>query len=114
MYTNLSFTILPFIKSVNINLGASLVAQMVKHPPAMQETQVQSLGWEDPLEKKMTPTSVFLPGEFHGQRSLADYSPWDRKELETMEQLTHNINSISYSFLVLGIILLPDIRKQET
>ena len=31
--------------------GASLVAQTVKHPPAMQETRVQSLGWEDPLEK---------------------------------------------------------------
>ena len=31
--------------------GASLVAQMVKNPPAMQETQVQSLGWRDPLEK---------------------------------------------------------------
>ena len=32
---------------------ASLVAQMVKNPPAVQETQVQSLGWEDPLEKRM-------------------------------------------------------------
>ena len=38
------------------------------------ETQVQSLGWEDPLEKEMQPTPVFLPGEFHGQRSLAGYS----------------------------------------
>ena len=33
--------------------------------------QVQSLGQEDPLEKGMTTTPVFLPGEFHGQRSLA-------------------------------------------
>ena len=33
--------------------GASLVAQLVKHLPAMQETRVQSLGWEDPLEKEM-------------------------------------------------------------
>ena len=41
--------------------GASLVAQMVKNPPAMQETWVQSLGWDDP---------VFLPGDVHGQRSL--------------------------------------------
>ena len=38
----------------------SLVAQMVKHPPAMQETQVQSLGWKDPLEKVMaTHSSIF-------------------------------------------------------
>ena len=39
---------------------ASLVAQMVKNPPAMQETQIQSLGWEDPLEKEMaTHSSIF-------------------------------------------------------
>ena len=44
----------------------------------MQETQVQSLGWEDPLEKGMVPTPVFLPGEFHGQRSLA--GPWGHIE----------------------------------
>ena len=34
-------------------------------------------------------TPVFLPGEFHGQRSLAGYSPWDHKEVDTTEQLTH-------------------------
>ena len=39
--------------------GASLVAQQVKNPPAMQETWVQSLGWEDPLEKgKATHSSI--------------------------------------------------------
>ena len=43
---------------------------MVKDLPPTQETQVQSLGWEDPLVKGMVPTPVFLPGEFHGQRSL--------------------------------------------
>ena len=40
--------------------GASLVAQMVKHPPAMQETQVQSLGREDPLEMEMATHSCIL------------------------------------------------------
>ena len=44
----------------------SLVAQLVKNPPAMQETPVQFLGWEDPLEKERLPTPVFWPGEFHG------------------------------------------------
>ena len=39
---------------------ASLVAQMVKCLPAMRETQVQSLGWEDPLEKAMAPHSSTL------------------------------------------------------
>ena len=38
----------------------------VKNPPAMQETQVRSLGWEDPLEKERLPNPVFWPGEFHG------------------------------------------------
>ena len=39
------------------------------------EMQARSLGWEDPLEEEIEPTPVFLPGESHGQRSLADYSP---------------------------------------
>ena len=47
--------------------GSSLVAQMVKNLPAMWETRVQSLGWEDPMEKEWQPTLAFLPGEFHGQ-----------------------------------------------
>ena len=54
--------------------GSSLVAQMVKNLPAKQETQVQSLHWED-LEEGMAPMPVFLLGEFHGQRRLAGYSP---------------------------------------
>ena len=40
--------------------GASLIAQSVKNPPAMQQTQVQSLGWEDPLEKEMASHSSIL------------------------------------------------------
>ena len=112
---------------------ASLVAQPVKNPPAVQMTWVQSLGQEDPLEKEMAthfstlawkipwmeesgglrsmgsrrvgqdratslslftfmhwrrkwqPTSVLLPGKFHGQRSLVGYSPWDHKELDMTE-----------------------------
>ena len=47
------------------------------------ETWLQSLGWEDPLEQGIEPTPVFLPGESHGQRSLAGYSPWGRKESDT-------------------------------
>ena len=54
---------------------ASLVAQTVKNLPKMQETQVWSLGQKDLLEEDRQPTAVFLPGEFHGQRSLAGYSP---------------------------------------
>ena len=60
------------------------MAQTVKNLPAMQETQVRSLGWKAPLEEEMA-AAVFLPGEFHGQSSLAGYSPWGRKELDTTE-----------------------------
>uniref|UniRef100_A0ABI0NZJ8 Calmodulin-lysine N-methyltransferase n=1 Tax=Bos taurus TaxID=9913 RepID=A0ABI0NZJ8_BOVIN len=56
--------------------GAFPMAQMVKNLPAMGETWVQSLGQEDPLEKGMATHSVFLPGKFHGERSLAGYIPW--------------------------------------
>ena len=61
----------------------SLVGQMVRNPPAMWETWIRSLVWEDPLEEGMAPTPVFLPGDFHGQRRLAGYSPWGCKELNT-------------------------------
>ena len=54
---------------------ASLVAQLVKNPPAMQETWVWSLGWEIPWRREWQPTPVVLPGESHGQRSLESYSP---------------------------------------
>ena len=57
---------------------------MVKNPvQETQETWVQSLGREDPLEKEWQPIPVFLPRKFYGQRSLVDYSPWDCKELDT-------------------------------
>ena len=67
------------------NLGlsqASLVVYMVKNHPATWETQVQSLGWENPWRKEWQPTPVFLSGEFHEQRSLVSYNPWDRKQSE--------------------------------
>ena len=58
---------------------------MVKNLPAVQETWVQSLGQENPLEKGMAIHSVFFPGEFHGQRSLVGCSPWGHKESDTTE-----------------------------
>ena len=61
---------------------------MVKTPPAVQETWVQSLGREDPLEKEWLPTPVFLPGKSHGQRSLAGYSPWGHKGSDMTERQT--------------------------
>ena len=54
---------------------ASLMAHLVKNLPAMRETWVQSLGWEDPWRRERLPTPVFWSGGFHGL-----YSPWGRKE----------------------------------
>ena len=46
------------------------------------------LSLEDPLEEAREPTSIFLPGETHGQRSLVSYSSWGHKELDTTEQVS--------------------------
>ena len=61
---------------------------MVKSLPAMQETRIQSLVREDPLEEEMAIHSSILAGEFHGQRSLVGYSPWDHKQLDKIKRLT--------------------------
>ena len=68
-------------------LRASLVDQMVKNLPTMWETQVQSLGWEDPLEKGMSSvvSSILARRIPRKERSLAGYSPWGRKELDMPE-----------------------------
>ena len=59
------FYVLPTENSAAMNIArASLVSQLVKNLPAMQETGVRSLGWENPLEKGKATTSVFWPGEF--------------------------------------------------
>ena len=59
------------------------MAQMVKNLPTVQETQVRSVGGEDALEKGMATHSSIFAGEFHGQRSLAGYSSWSHKELDS-------------------------------
>ena len=57
------------------------MAQTVKKPPTVQETRVRKIPWR----RECLPTPVFLPGEFHGQRTLAGYSPWGHKESDTTE-----------------------------
>ena len=61
---------------------------MVNNLPAMQETWFWALGWGDPLGRKWHPTPIFLPEEFHGQRSLEGYCPWGYKDSDTTEPLT--------------------------
>ena len=85
-------------------MRSSLIAQLVKNLPAMQETRVQFLGQEDPLERKWQPTPVFLPGESHGQRSLVGYSPWGCTESDTTKRLNsnNNINTLNSHFIFIS------------
>ena len=61
----------------------SLVDQMVKNLPEMWEIWVQSCVGKIPWRRAWQSTPAFLPRESHGQRSLADYSPWSCKESDT-------------------------------
>ena len=64
--------------------GGSVVKTLPVNAGDMRDA-TRSLGQEDPLEEGLAATPVFLPGEFHGQRSLVGYSPWGRKEVDTTE-----------------------------
>ena len=73
--------------------GTSLVAQLIKNLPAVQETQIQSLGWEDPLEK-----------ETANHSTVAWKSPWteepsrlkslESQELDMIKRLNHHHRSV--------------------
>ena len=71
----------------NSHIWASLVAQTVKHLPAMRETRFNSWVGKIPWRRKWQPTPVLLPGKLHGLRSLVGYSPWGHKESDTTEWL---------------------------
>ena len=51
--------------------------------------------WKIPWRRECRPTPVFYPGEFRGQRSLAGYSPWGCKELDTTEEVTLSLSERS-------------------
>ena len=66
-----------FYPPITVNMGfpSDACDKEFTYQCRRHETQVQSLGWEDPLEEGMQLTPVFLPGKSHGQRSLVGYSP---------------------------------------
>ena len=64
----------------------TLVAQMVKRLPTMQEAGFNPWVGKIPWRRKWQPTPVPLPGKSHGQRSLVGYSPWGRKESDPTEE----------------------------
>ena len=67
---------------------------MVKRLPTMQETQVQSLGWEHLPEKKIATHSSTLAWKSHGRRSQVGYNPQGHKESDTTERLHFHFHSI--------------------
>ena len=73
----------------SIVVQASLVAQTVKDMPAMWETQVQSLGWEDPLEKGMTIHSSILAWRIPWAEEPGRLQSIGSQKSDTTEQLTH-------------------------
>ena len=84
--------------------SASLVAQLVKNLPAMWESWVQSLGWEDPWRRKKLPTPVFWPVEFRG------LSPWGCKESD-MTELIQQHNTLKNEFEI--FLALPFNRDTQ-
>ena len=94
------------------------IAQMVRNLPTVQETQVQSLGQEDPLEKEILPIPVFLPGEFPGQRGMVGYSLWGCKEpdttkwLNTYKGIYTNVHR-SFAYCSQKLETMPSISHQQ-
>ena len=83
----------PVFPSLDLNQGFP-GGSVVKNPPANTGDKTHrfdpSLGGKIPWRRKWQPTLVFLPGEFHGQRSLVGYNPWSHQvghELSTEQQL---------------------------
>ena len=84
------------------------MAQMVKKLPVLWETWVQSLGWENPLEKRMATHSSIFAWRIPQTEELKGYRPWGHKELDMTEQLTyththththtHNLRSLNENF----------------
>ena len=80
---------------------------MVKNLPAMQETWVQCLGWEDPLEKEMAAHFSIIVWGGYGQRNLAGYSPWCCNRVGhnlSTKQQQYNTYAGIYEVLSLGQI----------
>ena len=66
-----------------------------------------------PWRRKWQSTPVFLPGKFHGQRSLVGYSPWDCKELDTTEQLSMHAPRLDSSLASIDITGIPVCKSDK-
>ena len=76
-----------FVESSYCNVGFPGGA-VVKNPPASAGDRFDPYAWKIPWRREWQLASVFLPGKFHGQESLAGYSPWGLKEVDTTKELS--------------------------
>ena len=90
---------------------ASLVAQTVKNPPAMQETRVPSLGQEDPLEEGKATHSSVLAWRISMDRGAWGLNPWGRKESDTTERLTISLHGVTSPWQRREAEKHPDTRR---
>ena len=101
-----------------IFLGASLLAQMVKNLPAIQETWVWSLGWENPLEKGMLHNSVFSPEEIPWTEESGRLQIRGPQRIGHTERLTHTHThtiflETSFFFLIVSANFLANVVKKS-
>ena len=87
-------------QKIKSSFWASLVAQTVKNLPEIRETRFDLWVRKIPWRMEWQPTLLFLPGEVHGQRSLASCSPWGHKESDPTERL-----SLSLCFFIIWFFL---------
>ena len=73
--------------------------KMIKNPPAMQRSRFDPWLGKNPWRREWLPTPVILPKEFHGERSLANCSPWSRKKLDTTERLILSLSTEGWKHL---------------
>ena len=83
--------------------GSACSAGDLRSIPGSRRSPGEGNGW--------LPTSVFLPGEFHGQRSLAGYSPWGRKDSDMTEQLKLILSSKLIAITLYAVYLVSQTVK---
>ena len=99
-----------FVSLINLCLSMFLLGSDDKELLAMQQTWVWSWVGKIPWRREWLPAPVFLPGKSHGQMSLAGYSPWGHKELDTTEWLTLSLSSSYLDLSCMGLSVLPGLE----
>ena len=106
-------TIKHMVTKVLDSTWPSPVAQTVESLPAVWETRFNSWVGKVPWRRKWQPTPVSLLGKSHARRSLAGYSPWDPKELDTTEQLDFHCCCCCFHFSPVRLCATPQTAAHQ-